>query len=322
MFSRLVSQEISYPNPQKPIKTLRNNVQNTQTKRNVLLSFGVSNSNTNNIYSPDNLEDCLIENAENETDLPESPNNQIQSILQRHHFTSNQNNITFLNANHNSSNLINEDMQTLENELRYYQELQENISKNYENLHKKHENMINQYKPTPKPNEILSRFNPFLRKDQEKTSPLVQEKNSLLVKMRELESELQDWKQKCEIMEKEHIGEIAELKGFLKTSQFSADSTNNITAENQQDLVRMNERLDLLMIENEKINSLITEIMHEINTITKANFLLNERHEFYRKNLHKIEENYEKKEQNLLNDIRNAENWRGKSKVGGSSIGT
>ena len=283
MFSRLVSPEYKSFSP-------------LPVKRNVLLSFGVSNNQQGNPRpkSPSNVVD------DTDADLSESPNNQIQSILQRHYFTSNQNNINYLNSNHLIAS--NEDLQALESELKYYQELNETATKNLISLQKKEETLINstRKKGNNNSNEFLGKFNPFIRKDQEQ-----REKGQLIARINELDGDLIDWKQKCEALEKEHAVEMGELRGLMKSSQ---PIVNENETNNNQDLVSMNERLDVLIRENEKINGLIMQIRQEIIGITQRNPVLRDRNEYYLRNLKRFEENCGSNEQNLLNAVRNMEN--------------
>ena len=284
MFSRLVSPEYKSFSP-------------VPVKRNVLLSFGVSNNQQGNPRpkSPSNAVD------DTDADLSESPNNQIQSILQRHHFTSNKNNINYLNSNHLTNS--NEDLQALESELKYYQELNETAARNLIWLQKKEETLINSTKKRGNNNnstEFLGKFNPFIRKDQEQ-----REKGQLIARINELDGDLMDWKQKCEALEKEHTVEMGELRGLMKSSQ---PIVNENESTNNQDLVSMNERLDVLIRENEKINGLIMQIRQEIIGITQRNPVLRDRNEYYLRNLRRFEENCGSNEQNLLNAVKNMEN--------------
>lgn len=286
MFSRLVSPENKSFSP-------------LPVKRNVLLSFGVSNNQQGNPRpkSPSNAVD------ETDADLSELPNNQIQSILQRHHFTSNQNNINYLNSNHLTTS--NEDLQALENELKYYQDLNETATKNLMALQKKEETLINSTgkRSNNNSNEFFGKFNPFLRRDQEQ-----REKGQLITRMNELEGDLIDWKQKCEALEKEHAVEMGELRGLMKSSQPMVNENETTTNQDNQDLVSMNERLDVLMRENEKINGLIMQIRQEIIGITQRNPVLRDRNEYYLRNLRRFEENCSSNEQNLQTAVKNMEN--------------
>lgn len=258
------------------------------SERNNYLSFGINHNSLKN-------EDSFSENI---TECVDSPNNKIQSSLQNHHFFSNQNNIAYLNSNQNCSS-IQDDLQNLENELKYYQEIYEITNKNYESLRKNSEIL----KIEQKPKEIPIHFNPFLKNPP----PQNNENSSILKNIKELESELSEWKLKYEILEKEHLAEMSELKVFLKNSQIS-DSTNHITSNNQNVLSKLNEKLEVLKLENDKINNLIREILNEINFLNRTNPILKERHENFQRIFSRIEQTYQQAEQNLQNEITASEN--------------
>ena len=262
----------------------------TTIKKNFILSFGVNNNMGNN-------EDFFNEN------VSESPFNHIENSLQNHNFIFNQNNITYLNSNHNSSH-IQEDLTNLENELKHYQDVYEAMNRNYQTLLKKQGSLNDELKTLDKKIQIPQKFNPFLKKQENNA----QEK-MISAKIRGLETEVQDWKNKCELLEKEHITEMAQLKTFLKNSHL--DSANNIPAketETEHELIKLNERFHILMAENEKINSIVNQLISEINYLKKTSPTLKERHDYFFKVFSKVQESYESNEKKLLSEITSREN--------------
>ena len=278
MFSRLVSPQLKKMNPIKPDKIQRTPSPNSMNKRNFLLSFGANNSHISN---------CEEFFVDNQPEHGESPSNHIENSLNNYHFTSNHNNISYLNTT--SSNYCQEDLSSLENSLKYYEEMYEAVNKNYRFLQEKNEALQINYKAMLKKPQ---NFNPFLRNSSEKVS------NSL--KIKEMESELQDWKEKCDVLEKEHLAEMTQLKSLLKNSQFSSE---NSPVDTSRDLKKLNERFEVLMNENQKVCAIISKIAEEIDYLKKASPNLKEKHEYFARILSRFEENHQKKEGRILEEI-------------------
>lgn len=279
--------------------------------KNYLISFGGTNQNleiTNKFHTKE-MEDSTHDNI-NEF-MESSPTKNLKTSLQNHNFTFNHNNISYLNSNQNSS-ISQDDKVFLEKELKKNQETLEKIKKSNESLLIEKELLLKELREIKKKKENkaspFAKFNPFLRMALPKSSDFQRNKSISATKIKEMESELAELKQKYEVIEKEHNNEMVHLKVFLKNSQVSGESTNNQASdERQNELSKLNEKLEILMSENNKINHYISQFMQEITFLKNSNPLFKERHEYLQNYIRNVEEQFKSQEIFLNNEIAKAE---------------
>lgn len=282
--------------------------------KNYLISFGGTTQNFENVNNKIHMKE-MEESYHSHDNINEfmecSPRKNIKTSLQNHNFTFNHNNISYLNSNQNSS-ITQDDKIFLEKEFKQYQEKLEEIKKSNESLLVEKELLIKELREIKKKKENkvspFDKFNPFLRISLPKSSDFQKNKNISGAKIKELEFELAELKQKYEIIEKEHNNEMVHLKVFLKNSQISGESTNNQPSdERQNELSKLNEKLELLISENNKINHYIAQFSQEITFLKNSNPLYKERHEYLKNYIKNVEEPFKSKEIFLNNEIAKAE---------------
>lgn len=280
----------------------KSNPFSNKEKKGFILSFGDNNINYELKQQKINdLDESIYENMNEYFDS--SPINHIESRLQNHNFNFNRNNISYLDSQLSTSQ---EEFMFMDTEIKHYLEMNEKLARSNASLLAKKENLLKELNEICKKEENTNKFNKFnpFKKKEQNNSNINNEKKNLLSKIKDLEADLVECKNKHSHIEKEHLNEMANLKAFLKPNKFSITSTN----DQKNELSQLNDKLELVMIENHKINHSISQIISEISFLRNSNPILKEKHDFYQRNIKLISQEYKNLENTLTEQISIAEN--------------